>query len=187
MDQWINCKGSDCTLIKGFWISYGMSRFRTTTGVEHCTGLAWCQVFWLDVLMYPHEIWLDPKYGATLYELVSSFTNGYGLLAAYAMESQQCLYAIKPKMHFYPHILLDIKQQLDNKCIAILSPVIFDCQQDEDQIGRLCKLSRQVDSRVLMRRTLEFYLVTSSILCRRHLKRCRWGPHCRATPVGSNA
>ena len=49
MDQWINCKGSDCTLIKGFWISYGMSRFRTTTGVEHCTGLVWCQVFWLDV------------------------------------------------------------------------------------------------------------------------------------------
>ena len=47
-------------------------------------------------------------------------------------------------MHFYRHILLDIKQQLDNKCSAILSPVI-DCQQDEDQIGRLCKLSRQVD------------------------------------------
>lgn len=134
--------------------------------------LAWFGVKFFD-LMYAHEMWLDPKYGATLYELGSSFTNGYGLLAAYVMKSQQCLYAIKPKMHFYPHILLDIKRQLDNKCSAILSPVIFDCQQDEDQIGRLCKLSRQVDARVLVRRTLEFYLVTSSILSRRHLKRFR--------------
>ena len=174
---WINCKGSDCTLImkflpvatSGFLLECQDSEQRRV--LTMILSMARLGVKFFD-LMYQHGMWLDHKCGATLYEVGSSFTNGYGLLAAYAMENQQCLFSLKPKMHFYRHILIDLKEQLDKNCSAILSPVVFDCQQDEDLIGRLCKLSRQVDSRVLMRRTLEFYLVKASSLSRRHLKRC---------------
>ncbi len=183
---WINCKGSDCTLImkflpvatSGFLLECQDSEQRRV--LTMILSMARLGVKFFD-LMYQHGMWLDHKCGATLYEVGSSFTNGYGLLAAYAMENQQCLFSLKPKMHFYRHILIDLKEQLDKNCSAILSPVVFDCQQDEDLIGRLCKLSRQVDSRVLMRRTLEFYLVKASSLSRRHLKRCGWGPGCSHT------
>jgi hypothetical protein len=68
-----------------------------------------------------------------------------------------------------------------------VSPVIYDCQQNEDLLGKICKLSRQIHSRVLMMRTLQFYLVKSAILCKRHLKSGSEGRVCArgGTPCAS--
>ncbi len=174
---WINCKGSDCTLILKF-LAVATAGFlnectdqeqrRVLTILLSSSRLA---VKFFD-LMYAHGIWMDQKCAALLWEVGISFTNGYSLLAHMAMESQQCLFAIKPKIHFQCHVLTDLKSQVDGGTgtCAVLNPAVFDCQQNEDFIGRMCKLSRQVDSRTLMYRTLRFYLIKVSILAKRHLK-----------------
>ena len=173
---WMNIKGSDVTLVLKF-LSVATMGFlngepsltpeqrRVLWTISSSTRLA---VRFFDIL-YDHGIWLDRPCGANLYEVGTAFCTGYVLLADYAFQACECLYSLKPKIHFHKHVLIDLKTQIDDGCDAILSPVSFDCQQNEDYIGRLCKLSRQVHSSTLMTRTIEFYLVKVAILSKRHL------------------
>ena len=172
----MNIKGSDVTLVLKF-LSVATMGFlngepsltpeqrRVLSTISSSTRLA---VRFFDIL-YDHGIWLDRPCGANLYEVGTAFCTGYVLLADYAFQACECLYSLKPKIHFHKHVLIDLKTQIDDGCDAILSPVSFDCQQNEDYIGRLCKLSRQVHSSTLMTRTIEFYLVKVAILSKRHL------------------
>ena len=190
---WMNIKGSDCTLVLKF-IPTAVTGFlngenltpeqrRILSIIAHSARVA---VRFFDV-MYGHGIFLNPNCAQHLYELGTAFTNGFGLLAEYAMQNSQNLFGIKPKLHFGRHILLELKLQIDAQCDAIVSPVIYDCQQNEDLLGKICKLSRQIHSRVLMMRTLQFYLVKSAILCKRHLKSGSEGRACArgGTPFAS--
>ena len=70
-------------------------------------------------------------------------------------------------MHFFKHMLLEVKAQLDDNNRYVLNPVMNDCQQNEDLIGRLCKSSKKIDLRVMTKRVLEFYLVKAHILLKR--------------------
>lgn len=189
----MNIKGSDCTLVLKF-IPTAVTGFlngenltpeqrRILSIIAHSARVA---VRFFDV-MYEHGIFLNPHCAQHLYELGTAFTNGFGLLAEYAMQNSQNLFGIKPKLHFGRHILLELKLQIDAQCDAIVSPVIYDCQQNEDLLGKICKLSRQIHSRVLMMRTLQFYLVKSAILCKRHLKSGSEGRACArgGTPCAS--
>ena len=52
---------------------------------------------------------------------------------------------------------------------GILSPAVWDCSQNEDLIGRMCRLGRKIDTRVITQRSLEFYLIKAAVLLRRHM------------------
>lgn len=64
---------------------------------------------------------------------------------------------------------LEIYGQLQQGFAIILNPVIWDCCQHEDLIGRACKLGRQIDSRLLTQRVLEFYLIKAAVCLKRSL------------------
>lgn len=108
-------------------------------------------------LPYRHGIFLTRPCGAYLHETGQAFPQGFDFfLAQYRMNAGLCLLGLKMKMHFQKHLLLEIYEQLQQGRASILNPVIWDSSQNEDLIGRVCKLGRQIDSRLLTQRVLEF-------------------------------
>ena len=93
---------------------------------------------------------------------------GYVWLANWAFQESHCLFAIKPKLHFWRHVLVELKEQLDMQHGAIVNPAMWDCQQNEDLIGKICSLAIKTDSRVQSQRVLEFYLFKASRLLEKH-------------------
>lgn len=170
---WANAKGSDVTLM--------MKWLRTAT----CAFLSDCsdhekvevlKTIWsaanLAVQFFDHMnghcLWLSTSCGAVLYEYGHSFLIGYTWLAGYAHRSQMCLFSVKPKAHFFRHILLDLRLQLEKNDRVILNPLCWNCEQNEDFIGRMSALTIKLDSRVATHRVLEFWMVKASILFKRH-------------------
>ena len=169
---WVNAKGSDVTLLLK-WLAVtavaAINRIEDPHRLEPLQvilSVARLAIDWFD-LINSHGLWLRPSCGAVLYEKGRALVCGYGWLANYAFQHQECLYALKPKLHFQMHALMELRAQLDGRHQAILSPVIWDCQQNEDCIGRVSKLSRILDSRVVTTRVLESYLVKAGILLQR--------------------
>ena len=171
---WSNVKGSDCTLLLKFVRVMTIALLNQVGGDQERRKVlnVLLSTARLGISVYDHmnahRLFMDWACGAVFYEKGQAFCNGYGWLACWAFEHQLCLFAIKPKLHFWSHVLADVKGQLDRRCVAIANPIMTDCQQNEDFIGRLCKLSMGIDNRVVFHRTLEFYLTKAAILLRRH-------------------
>jgi hypothetical protein len=89
-------------------------------------------------------------------------------LAGWAYRNQFCLFSVKPKAHFFRHILLELLAQLEANTQVVLNPLTWNCEQNEDMIGRISSLTVKLDSRVSTRRVLEFWMVKSAILYKRH-------------------
>ena len=170
---WANVKGSDVILLCK-WIATASSGFLLEEQdvtrrevLQVIQSSARLSTTFFD-LTYKHGIFLTRPCGAHLYETGQAFLQGFSFLAQYSMNAGLCLFGLKPKMHFQKHLLLEIYDQLQQGCASIVNPVIFDCSQNEDLIGKICKLGRQTDSRLLTQRVLEFYLIKAAILLRRH-------------------
>ena len=67
------------------------------------------------------------------------------------------LFVYRPKMHYYHHILLQMKQVIA-KGEKPLNPLSYSCSQAEDFIGRASLLSRRVASGSTQTRVLQRYL-----------------------------
>ena len=99
---------------------------------------------------------------------------GYKLLRGYTYLAQRCLqegrklYALRPKLHYYHHFLYDLKTQLQRGDTAILNySSIFNCESNEDFIGRVSRLSRRVSPKLGSRRTIDHYLLACKLLFKR--------------------
>ena len=170
---WINAKGSDVTLCLK-WISVITYGF-----VQTCTDNDQLQI--LNIIlsasqaavgffdcMNQHRLWMSTACAISLYELGHFFLVGYGWLAGWAYRNQFCLFSVKPKAHFFRHILLELLAQLEANTQVVLNPLTWNCEQNEDMIGRISSLTVKLDSRVSTRRVLEFWMVKSAILYKRH-------------------
>lgn len=171
---WANCKGSDATVLLKFIAAMTVAYLNTETCPErrevHSVILSMSRVG-LEVFnhMYQHTMFMDWNCGAVLYEKGMSLLSGYGWLANWTFQRSLCLFGIKPKSHFWRHVLQEVKTQLNQNSMYVLNPALFDCQQNEDIIGRICGLAVKTDSRVQSYRVLEFYLFKAARLCDRHL------------------
>jgi hypothetical protein len=170
---WINAKGSDVTLCLK-WISVITYGF-----VQTCTDNDQLQI--LNIIlsasqaavgffdcMNQHRLWMSTACAISLYELGHFFLVDYGWLAGWAYRNQFCLFSVKPKAHFFRHILLELLAQLEANTQVVLNPLTWNCEQNEDMIGRISSLTVKLDSRVSTRRVLEFWMVKSAILYKRH-------------------
>ena len=172
-----NVKGSDCTLLLkweqtmavGFLNDDQLNaeQRRVMSIILSTLSVAISLYDWLN----DHTLFGGPCCAAVFYERGQSLINGYVWLADWAFKNTMCLYGIKPKMHFFKHMLLESKAQVDNNDRYAMNPVMNDCQQNEDLIGRLCKSSKKIDVRVMTKRVLEFYLVKAHILLKRFEQR----------------
>ena len=184
---WFNCKGSDCALLL-LWLRtfvFGI----LTEGVlpEHKQPLevirATCEVAtdFYDMVV-KHNMFLSRNCALTLVEKGKSFINGYCYLAKFSFTMQWCLFALVPKIHFKRHIVHELEQQLAQHRQLVLNPLVFDCSQNEDLIGRICRMGRKIDHRILGFRILTNYLIKAGILYDRAVKTKKKLP--RPTAVG---
>ena len=173
---WFNCKGSDCgllllwlrTLITGILIEGVPQNHQRPLEVMRGT----CEVAtdFYDMVV-KHNMFVSRNCGSAMVEAGQSFINGYVFLAQLAFSWKWCLFAIKPKLHFKRHIVEELERQLGTQSQLILNPIVWDCSQNEDFIGRLCRLGRKLDHRIMGPRLLENYLIKAGILYDRIMKK----------------
>ena len=70
------------------------------------------------------------------------------------------LFPLYPKLHSFHEIILGVRQSQREHGMAI-NPILFCCQIDEDVVGRTARLSRRVNIRKVMGRTIDRYLIAS--------------------------
>ena len=99
---------------------------------------------------------------------------GYRLLKGYCYLAQRCVgehrkfFALRPKVHYYHHMLVEMATQLERGDAAILNaPSMFNSESNEDFIGRVSRISRRVSPRLITMRTLQRYLVGCKLMLRR--------------------
>ena len=95
------------------------------------------------------------------------FVTGYMKLASDCLQDDFNGYAVKPKLHLFKHQVLDLHESLSKGDEVIMNWNVFNCEQSEDLVGRISRLSRRMDSRRVGERVLQCYLVKCHILHRR--------------------
>ena len=168
-----NVKGSDCTLLLKWQQTMAVGflnddqltpeQRQVMSIILSTTRVAISFYDWMN----DHPLFASSRCAAVFFERGQSLINGFLWLADWAFKNKMCLYGIKPKMHFLKHMLVEVKSQLDANDTYFLNPIMNDCQQNEDFIGRVCNTSKKIDLRVMTKRTLEFYLVKAHILLQR--------------------
>ena len=94
--------------------------------------------------------------------------RGYGFLASRAMREGRRFFALRPKLHYHQHMLLELQGQvLSQHEIMFNYAACFNCESNEDFIGRVARMSRKVSPKLTARRTIERYLVAVQLVLRR--------------------
>ena len=166
-----NTKGSDTILLMRFVVLQAAAFSNDllqdedlpTLQLIHNTALSGLDFF--DTL-YAHGLFLTRDCAISLYLHGNDFIGGFCRLASFCLNKFN-LYAIKPKLHMFRHCLLEIKGALLEGAEFIINPLVWNCEGNEDSIGRLSTLSRRLDSRNISAKILMCYLVKAQILYQR--------------------
>ena len=175
---WLNCKGSDVTLVM-MWLSFQLRLIL----LEPLKDAAHRQTFqaMLQMLegglhyigiMHSHGLWLPRFCGMVQLKAGMRFYRGYLYLASQCMEEKVAGFRLRPKIHYFHHLLHDVQTQLQTDTGFIFSSGAYLCEQNEDFIGRISRVSRRVSARSAGLRTTQRYLVkVRSLLDRLHGKK----------------
>ena len=116
---------------------------------------------------HSHDCFVRPYCAAFLHRSGMQLLRGYGFLADMALRSNKRLYSLRPKFHYFHHVLHDLESQLRAKHPWCLNPNMFGCE-NEDFIGRISRISRKVSPKIASSRTIDRYLVGCKLLFRKH-------------------
>lgn len=171
---WSNTKGSDTTLLCRFLVVQLGSFMVAPLDPQHVATLDLMKRTISSGLSYysrleSHGLFLERRCALAVYLDGSRYIAGYCLLAQQFLGTSN-LFAVKPKLHMWRHTLVEIRQLLENGAMLIQSPMTWNCESNEDAIGRLSKLSRRLDSRGMSGRILSCFLIKAHLLHTRHLK-----------------
>ena len=114
-----------------------------------------------------HGLFYERDCAITHYAEITRFINGYILLASKVFNNGWKLWGLKPKIHLLKHAAFDLHESLTAGSPTFLNWNAWNCEQNEDFIGRCCRLSRRLDSRHICRRVLECTVLKSYLLHRR--------------------
>ena len=118
-------------------------------------------------VIHSHGVFLSPGCASFLCTSGFRLLRGYGYLADLCIQQHRKLYALRPKLHYFHHTLLELQEQVRRGDTHILSPSIFNCEANEDFIGRISRLSRRVSPRLSSLRTIQYYLIACKLLFKR--------------------
>ena len=175
---WINCKGADTTMILmflQFWLAFCQRDLKSASHSTPLRAMAQTVGGTLDIIgiSHSHHLWLRRGCAALFYQSGMKCLRGFAWLAKYAMGEGLCCFAMRPKAHSLHHLLYDIKRQLDRSdTLLVLSPSCWLCENNEDWIGRISRLSRKVNPRTTSLRVTQRYLIHAKAL----FTRARLGP-----------
>ena len=165
---WYNAKGSDVMLLLR-WLLVQCTAFQNdpSNGADRSyldlmkqTTSAGLNIF---KILNSHGLFLERDCGLMLYAEITRFINGYNLLANKCLNTYN-LWGLKPKIHLLKHANVELYQSMMAGHDVVLSVNSMNCEQNEDLIGRVCRLSRRMDTRQLCKRVLQACLLKSSLL-----------------------
>ena len=117
---------------------------------------------------HSHQVFLKPYCAKFVHVSGMKLLRGYAYLASRAIQEGKRLYSLRPKLHYYHHVLLDLETQIRRRDEWCLNPALFGCESNEDYIGRISRLSRKVSPKSISQRTIDRYLVAVKLLFRKH-------------------
>ena len=174
---WTNSKGSDTTLILQYL------RFYVGLLVE---SQEWKQLPCYDMLglcrdllqnslemsrlIYSHNLFLERDCAAKLYLHMKIVLRSYKRLAKYFVDQAKAGFRLKPKYHALAHLCYDLRVALKGTSPLVLSPIVWACEQNEDHIGRISRMSRVLATKTLTLRLTQRYFLKSRALFRKHVQ-----------------
>jgi len=112
-------------------------------------------------MTYRSKLWMGKEQEA-MHKAFLQMEAAYVRLATGALRHGLQRYRLVPKLHGISHMRYDIERCM-LKGSSALSPLAASCEQDEDYIGRVSRLSRRVGIKLIMLRTLQRVLVASRL------------------------
>ena len=175
----LSAKGADVTLVLT-WLSFVLTGFfENPLQQDHLPLLSAMQQTtqgFLDYIgvMHSHGLWLPRCCAKVLCRAGFRLVRGYCYLADYSVKNKLIGgYNLRPKLHYFHHSLIDMQKGLQNSSRKwFLNHAIWNCEANEDYIGRQARISRRVDARTCSLRTLERYLVKVRAVMARHKWLC---------------
>ena len=118
-------------------------------------------------MQYSHDLWLPRECAEFMYLQGLVALRSYGYLARHCMGLGKRYFGMRPKFHLLAETVFELKSCVTLGHTWILSPVIYNCEVNEDFIGRVSRISRHVSSRTVVLRTLQRYGVALRARLRR--------------------
>lgn len=119
---------------------------------------------WLNQLfdcLYKADAFLDDQQCAFVSARGLRFLQAYAVMANdFFAQGRPWLFPLYGKLHTFHELMLQIVQDR-RSANQSLNPLCFGCQLDEDAVGRTSWISRRVNIRLTMKRTLQRYLVAA--------------------------
>ena len=119
-------------------------------------------------IMHSHGLWMPRDCSKLLYTRLMLLLRGYKQLARHAMGLKQSGFGLKPKFHGMHHVAYSIRYDLvHHKAELVLNPLISACEQNEDTVGRISRLSRKLATKTLTQRLFQRHFLKKGALLRR--------------------
>ena len=178
---WMNTKGSDTMMVIRYlkWFA-GIELIAPSTKkaeenqkimrlLKHTTDNL-LQAF---SIIHGHGLWLDRPCGKLLYTCFMVTLRGYKSLAKHALQLQLCGFAFKPKFHGLHHVAYKLRLDLLAGNQRVLNPVCWMCEQDEDKVGKISRLSRRISVRNQTSQILYRYMLKKKSCLARSKEECK--------------
>ena len=104
--------------------------------------------------LYLEDLWISAADGQRISELGYGFLKGYMQLAAESYKTGRALFMYMPKIHAVHHVVDALRTESLTRPWC-LNPLAHAVQIDEDFVGKVCKVSRQVHPLQAITRTLQ--------------------------------
>ena len=119
-------------------------------------------------LIYSHKMFLPRNCAAKLYLHMKIVLRAYKHLAKFFLDRKRSGFRLKPKFHALDHLAYELRVSLKSTAPLIISPILWSCEPNEDHVGRISKMSRQLATKTLTLRLTERYFLKSRALFRRN-------------------
>ena len=172
---WMSCKGSDATLLVEWLVVMTAACLMNPLELGHVATLeklnqasrsanAWTKA------MYRHGIFMRKSCARAIYKEGRRFVELYNELAYDCLHKLNfCGFALKPKLHLVAHGLFEQKTWLDDPIVTwVPNPYIWNCEGNEDCVGRVSRLARRVHQTQVCRNCIERFLMKSKFLYKRY-------------------
>ena len=169
---WVNCKGSDTMHLLSF-ITVQCAGFELApVAPAHLQTLKLMGETCRAAIGYfrvlnKHGLHLKKPCAMVMHAELTRFITGYSLLASGSLNDVFNGWGVKPKLHLMKHSNLEDHENLLRGHEFHHNPNAVNCEQCEDYIGRVCRLSRRLDSRRIGERVLQCVMLKSDLLWKR--------------------
>ena len=169
---WLPGKGSDtilCMMFLQFFVAVCMQNIRDPSHEILLAAIQETVTGGLDYIgiLHLHGLFVPLSCARFMHRSSLQLLRGYHFLADHCLNSGLKLFSLRPKCHFFHHSILEMEKQIASGHAWVCSPAMFNCENNEDFVGRVCRLSRRVSPKLVSLRTIDRYLVATKLLYKR--------------------